>query len=136
MQKLPLGIVRGRAAVDLCCGCGGVFLEFFDGEPAMLSRHIEPHVQPPRGVRRGRSRLTCPDCHRGMVLRPYLDDGPTVARCHRCMATFATRAQLRALSTFQVLQDVESWGERAAASLRRWSTSWRRRWTRAFQATP
>jgi len=112
--------MKQRGSIDLCDRCGGVFLEFFDGEPSELSREISLHLEkfetPP--LRVGGDPFRCPDCERIMEVHPYLGEGPSIARCNRCMAVFATPEQVRALSDFHFIQDPPSWFERLVAILR------------------
>ena len=52
---------------------------------------------------------------------PYLDSGPTVARCPGCMALFATRDELAQLAIFAETEreddDEPSWWDRLVAAL-------------------
>lgn len=119
MRQVALRKLKARSSIDLCDRCGGVFLEFFDGEPAHLSReireHLEHHHTP---LRVGGVPFACPDCERLMDVHPYLDEGPSIARCNRCMALFATPEQVRALANFHFIQDPPSWFERLLGLLR------------------
>ena len=53
-----------------------------------------------------------------MEVHPYLDEGPQIARCNRCMAVYATPEQVRALSNFTFIAEDESWFARLIALLR------------------
>jgi Zn-finger nucleic acid-binding protein len=122
MRQVSLRSQRGRGSIDLCDQCGGVFLEFFDGEPAGLSREITAHLTGfDSPLRVGGAPPSCPDCDRHMDVYPYLGEGPNLARCNRCMAVFATPEQIRALSNFRIIEDAPSWAERALAAVRRWA---------------
>jgi Zn-finger nucleic acid-binding protein len=119
MRQVGLRKMGGHGSIDLCDRCGGVFLEFFDGEPGSLSREIRQHLsrfESPLKV--GGDPFACPDCNRVMEVHPYLDEGPNIARCNRCMAVFATPEQVRALADFHFIQDAPSWFERLVALLR------------------
>jgi Zn-finger nucleic acid-binding protein len=96
----------GSTGIDLCDSCGGVFLEFFDGEPVALSRRLLPALHPtrPDAPSLG-AELRCPDCRTPMVEQPYLHRGPHIARCESCMSVFATRAQLQELAGFRIPED-------------------------------
>ncbi len=119
MRQVALRVMGGRGGIDLCDQCGGAFLEFFDGEPAALSREIRSHLERFQSpLRVGGAPFACPDCRRSMDVHPYLDEGPNIARCNRCMAVFATPEQVRALSRFSFMQDPPSWYERLLALLR------------------
>lgn len=122
MRQVALRSMRGRGGVDLCDRCGGVFLEFFDGEPSALSKEIKQHLQHTETQHRAPlghgDPLACPDCERTMDVHPYLDEGPHIARCNRCMAVFATPEQILALSAFQFIQDTPPWYTRLVDLLR------------------
>ena len=45
MRQVMLRQMKGGNGVDLCDHCGGVFLEFFDGEPSSLSKELRQHLQ-------------------------------------------------------------------------------------------
>jgi Zn-finger nucleic acid-binding protein len=96
----------GGTGIDLCDSCGGVFLEFFDGEPVALSRRLLPALHPTRpGTPSAGDELDCPDCRTPMVEQPYLRRGPAIARCESCMSVFATRPQLQELAEFRIPED-------------------------------
>ena len=111
----------GTTGVDLCDSCGGVFLEFFDGEPVALSRRLLPALHParPEAPSVGNEPL-CPDCRTPMVEQPYLRRGPSIARCESCMSVFATRAQLQELAGFRIPDDggaAPTWADAMAERL-------------------
>lgn len=92
----------GDAEVEICNRCGGVFLEFFDGEPGELSRSLLAHDGHEAALPRAPpAAVACPDCGVPMAELRYLDVGPRVSRCDACMAVFATRQQLRELADFR-----------------------------------
>ena len=86
--------------VDLCARCGGVYLDFFDGEPGDLARggvtYFPPGEDTPEVIP---DHLTCPDCGTAMTPYRYLDQGPSIGRCDSCLAAFATPAQLQRLAS-------------------------------------
>jgi Zn-finger nucleic acid-binding protein len=96
------------ARVDHCERCGGVFLEFFDGDPGDLSRGVLERMlehsggDPPRGNPR------CPDCEIPMKPSRYLETGPVVSRCGRCMGLFATPSQLREVASYSDTEEPEA----------------------------
>lgn len=113
-----------RAEIDRCGRCGGLFLEFFDGEPSALSRglidraDLEPAPRPaPEGS------LTCPDCEAPMVERAYLGHGPSLPRCETCLAVFLTPALREELATLTLppsdADEETGWLDRALEWLRR-----------------
>lgn len=111
MDEVTVTLADGdEAAVDLCSRCGCVFVEFFDGEPVAVARRLSAHLSRqqwatdlPEGV------LECPDCHRELVPRRYLEDGPLLLRCESCLAAFATPAQLARLAGHHSYETEGSW---------------------------
>lgn len=107
--SLPQGRAHGVTEVDLCPACGGVWFEFFDGEPASLSRRTlsrggERLARSEGAMARAEaSALTCPDCRREMQRCTYLDlpEGPRIGRCDACFSVFVPRHELRALARFR-----------------------------------
>ncbi len=93
-----------RAEVDRCAGCGGLFLEFFDGEPSAISRGLRQRLDLDERASRSvlESTLHCPDCRAPMVRRAYLDQGPELARCDTCMAVFLTPSEVAALARLEL----------------------------------
>jgi len=120
MRKVPLKSMRGsEGGVDACDVCGGVFLEFFDGEPVAMAREVVKRLTDfDSTFRVGGKPLLCPDCNRPMDVYPYVDIGPDLARCHQCMAVFASVAQIRALARFTMPQNRPTLWSRLAALLR------------------
>jgi hypothetical protein len=120
--RVPTGEAEpsGYAEVDRCAGCGGLFLEFFDGEPSRLSRAVmarpraQPRARPPAGV------LTCCDCERPMVRRPYLGQGPDLARCEACLAVFLSPAEAARLAQLTLRPEVEEKEPSWLVRLLRW----------------
>jgi Zn-finger nucleic acid-binding protein len=95
------------ARVDHCEQCGGVFLEFFDGDPGDLSRGVLERMLAHSGDHPFRADPPCPDCEIPMVQSRYLDTGPAVARCSRCMGVFATPFQLREVASYSDTDEPE-----------------------------
>lgn len=87
------------ARIDRCPDCGGMFLEFFDGEPSAISRGLRGRSDlvgtPPSEPTES---LFCPDCDGPMVRRRYLEHGPELARCESCLAVFLTPAEVEELA--------------------------------------
>ncbi len=103
--------------IDRCDQCGGTFLDFFDGEPIGIARDALEDA-PARRAQAPERPATCPDCDRAMVDRPYLDDGPMLARCDTCMAVFVSGERLEALAAARVKpldEEAPSWLQRLRA---------------------
>lgn len=113
MDEVPLALEgRERVAIDRCAHCGGAFLEFFDGEPIALARHI-PERTSEAPVQVGTPR--CPECERPMVEHRYLGEGPELARCEGCMAVFVdalSLGELRRATLRDPRQEEVSWVQR------------------------
>lgn len=88
------GLPSGEA-IDVCEGCGGLFIEFFDGGPREIARALT-RASIPDGV--PAMTATCCDCDAAMVLHRYLEVGPEVLRCGGCMAMFVMLDELAALA--------------------------------------
>ena len=90
--------------VDLCTTCGGLFLEFFDGEPSLLADGVLAiNVDaPPAPATDDEAPATCPDCRVKMRRTRYMQEeaGPLVYRCDACMAVFANHWQARELAAY------------------------------------
>lgn len=92
--------------VDLCPHCGGVFLEFFDGEPGNLAREMVARLPQVDGARPiNTDDLTCPVCRTAMTSHDYMDQGPGIGRCDTCLAAFATPAQLQQLASMVLTEN-------------------------------
>jgi hypothetical protein len=115
MEELPVRAddPSAHAQIDRCAACGGLFLEFFDGEPSAISRELRERSDV--GAARAReapARLACPDCEEPMVRRAYLGEGPELARCETCLAVFLAPhevAQLARLELAREPEPEESW---------------------------
>jgi Zn-finger nucleic acid-binding protein len=103
-RDVPVSGESQTAEIDLCTRCGGVFLEFFDGEPSMLAHGmLALAVDTAPAPRAGDVlRATCPDCGVEMRELRYMEQklGPVVFRCDACMAVFANHDQIRRLASF------------------------------------
>lgn len=109
MREAPVTLKAGAGVVvDVCDDCGTVFLEYFDGEPAMLARALDGSMPRRKAALESSTAAKCPDCDIELELRPYLEEGPSVYRCGGCLAVVATRAQLLRLAQFRVAPDREA----------------------------
>jgi hypothetical protein len=127
MEEVPVSSdprdTSARAEIDRCGRCGGVFLEFFDGEPGALSRGLGAHPDARRdGAERPAGALVCPDGEAPMIDAPYLGHGPAVPRCETCLAVFLSPTQRAALAALRLPppeEDAEpGWVERLVAWVR------------------
>jgi Zn-finger nucleic acid-binding protein len=81
MEAIPVG----EETIDACPRCGGVWLDWYDGDVAVL---VEGLGRPPRGPVGGPAeRPTCPRCR--MALTAEDARGETLVwRCRGCAGTF------------------------------------------------
>ena len=86
------------APVSLCSSCCGVWFDWWAGETAALSRILSDLPRSTSGQPHGDG--ACPRDHTALVSQPYLDKGPLVRRCPRCMGLFARREQVDELAHF------------------------------------
>ena len=99
MDELPvLDSAEESAMIDHCAECGGVFLEFFDGDPGELCRGVLARALEHAGENNPPAWPTCPDCQLPMAPQRTISGGSAIARCNGCMGLFATPAQLRELA--------------------------------------
>jgi Zn-finger nucleic acid-binding protein len=96
---------QARAEADVCAKCGGMFLEFFDGEPAAISRDILRNTDVKPTVSLNVGTLRCPDCAEEMVRKAYLDQGPELARCETCMAVFLAPDEVETLARMELKEE-------------------------------
>jgi len=80
---------RGPAdsRIDLCRGCGGVWLDWFDGEATALARAVEQAGFDHTGAA-GHPSLACPRCQIQLSAERFRDQGPDVLRCGDCQGLF------------------------------------------------
>lgn len=101
----PVRVVLGVAEVtvlDVCGACGGVFFDYFAGEPAQLARKLLGKNPNTDAVLVTMVREpACPSCSDELALATYLDDGPLLYRCDGCLAAFVTARQLQLLAEFE-----------------------------------
>lgn len=107
------------AWVDVCDSCGGVFVEFFDGESSAIARDLVHSISPRAGTSvDSETRPICPECAIPMHTTSYLGDGPEIERCGSCASFFMTRDGLGAMADYRAKRVEQSnWLERVLAAL-------------------
>jgi Zn-finger nucleic acid-binding protein len=73
------------ARVDVCPGCGGVWLDWFDGDPVRLARRIAGN---PRVLEAKQDGGACPRCQVPLTAEEFREVGPPVSRCDQCFGLF------------------------------------------------
>jgi Zn-finger nucleic acid-binding protein len=94
----------GEALVDICPACGGVWVDWFDGELTPVVRDVAAlgrpsgRERPPEGARGH-----CPRCAAGLYGDPHAGDslGPLLLRCGECAGSFVPRDAFDAIATFE-----------------------------------
>jgi Transcription factor zinc-finger len=78
----------GDAVVDVCPGCAGVWVDWFDGELVLMVKGAAGVT--PVGPS-GRGDWACPRCARPLTREGYLDTGAIILRCAECSGAFVPR---------------------------------------------
>ena len=94
----------GEGDVDVCAACGGVWLDWFDGEPReMVTRVVEGGVvgrpSAPDALRaEARAIGACPRCGTQLVSERYATADAVLLRCESCAGSFVSRTAAEALA--------------------------------------
>ena len=86
----PFQIDELSALVDLCGRCGGVWIDWEDGDFTELAREVPP--APVREMPRS-GPASCPRCHRPLVVEVFQDTAE-VLRCGECSGAFLPYASI------------------------------------------
>lgn len=86
----------GEAMIDVCPGCGGIWVDWFDGELSALVRGT-PSV---KGARSPASPGggACPRCDCPLAEEGYLQSRAEILRCGDCSGAFVPRAAAHAIA--------------------------------------
>ena len=87
MEQVP---VEGET-IDACPACGGVWLDWYDGDVATLVAQVSAPAPPAPGDAPTGAR-TCPRCQIGMAVDDSHGAEARVWRCRMCAGTFVPRA--------------------------------------------
>lgn len=76
----------GECEVDVCSSCGGVFIEWFDGDPSQVAQSVRRGDGPSGPL----GQLRCPVCQVALEETGYPepDSEARVYRCGECAGTF------------------------------------------------
>ncbi len=85
----------GDALIDVCGACGGIWVDWFDGDLVVMVRGA-PDV-PEARLPEQRGSEACPRCKRPLEVERYLESNGEVLRCGDCAGAFVPRASVRAL---------------------------------------
>lgn len=80
--------------VDRCPDCGGLWIDWFDGEISQIATRARNLAQPAPLLRDGSN--CCPDCRSALSAARYPDaeGGAEVLRCGACAGAFVPRGSL------------------------------------------
>ncbi len=87
-----------EALIDVCQQCGGVYLDWFDGEPHLALAGWAPSARTPNPVQRLSGH--CPKCGGGFEGEELLGTGSMVFRCTGCAGFFATEAAAKMIAGY------------------------------------
>jgi hypothetical protein len=86
----------GEAVIDVCPACGGIWVDWFDGELAEMVRGA-PLVKG-AGIPAKPGRSSCPRCQRPLDAETYLESGGDILRCADCAGAFVPRDAARRIA--------------------------------------
>jgi Zn-finger nucleic acid-binding protein len=84
------------AVVDVCPGCKGLWLDWFDGEPSHVASEAAP-LSVPQGPTPAVLDARCPECRCPLALEHYRES-LALWRCGACAGTFVPRVSFEALA--------------------------------------
>lgn len=95
LQAESVHVDGASVFLDRCVRCGGVFLDWHDGEPERVVRAFEASPASGSASRSVRADAACPRCHVPL----HREEKATLAgfRCPECFALFLTAASVEAL---------------------------------------
>lgn len=98
MQRLQVPCGGETLEVEQCGQCGGLYLDFFDGEISRVARALVrcidqvPSLPPPTHT------MQCPDCDLPFSEEPYLKTWRFLRRCPGCLSAFLFPDELRVMA--------------------------------------
>jgi Zn-finger nucleic acid-binding protein len=85
----------GDAIIDVCPGCAGIWVDWFDGDLVVMVRGA-PAVPGARLPERAGS-AGCPRCHRPLAGEQYMESKAEILRCEDCAGAFVPRSSVNAI---------------------------------------
>jgi Zn-finger nucleic acid-binding protein len=88
----------GEAVIDVCPACGGIWVDWFDGDLVVMVRGA-PGVKgaPPA---RAPDSPSCPRCHRPLDAERYMESSAQILRCADCAGAFVPHGSARAIAGY------------------------------------
>lgn len=81
----------GQAAVDVCGACAGLWIDWFDGEIATLTRRAKLPIPPARATDEPSRDQRCPRCRGALTLEALGQSRLAALRCGECAGVFVPR---------------------------------------------
>lgn len=107
----------GEAIIDVCPACGGIWVDWFDGELDEMVRGA-PAVAAGRGEGAGKGE--CPRCNAPLAGELHLDGVTKIRRCGDCAGAFVPRDAAKAIVDAVSAPPAPDALSRLAAVLQRW----------------
>ena len=112
------------AVIDVCARCGGIWVDWFDGDLVAMVRGAPPVPGATPPDPEVGTAASCPRCRRPLDRERYLESRAEILRCGDCAGAFVPQASVSTLVTLapqatgpQAAQDPLT---RLAVVLRRW----------------
>ncbi len=86
----------GDAMIDVCPACGGIWVDWFDGELSAVLRHTPPVEGARLPDRPGHGQ--CPRCNCPLAEEGYLQSKAAILRCGDCSGAFVPRIAAHAIA--------------------------------------
>ncbi len=83
------------ATIDVCAACGGIWVDWFDGDLVQMVRGAPPVTGAHAPDREGSA--ACPRCRRALDWERYQDSRAEVMRCCDCAGAFVPHASVPAI---------------------------------------
>ena len=81
------------ALVDVCTDCGGIWVDWFDGEVAAVVASAA-ELAPTGRTGSSEASRSCPHCQVKLADERFRGTGPEVQRCTQCAGAFVPRSSL------------------------------------------
>ena len=85
----------GDAIIDVCDACGGIWVDWFDGDLVTMVRSA--HIVASGGIPDRRGDATCPRCRSALSWEHYQEGRGEVLRCSDCAGAFVPRTSVPAI---------------------------------------